>query len=234
MIRWWVVLLLPLSCMGCRSTDNNYSPYGPTCVPPPGTGAIGTPYYQPPGVPPQNGQVPGCPQPAQGYPGYGQPYQAVPQTQIPQYTPPAGTSSWNPGMNAAESTNPEMANSNLWNSSSMTTSPASPTVAASGHRTQPRRSGELVNSDLQLRRNENLSWHDGVQQASAGYYGGPVDQAQYVAPPYSGVANTPVGQYGVPSYGTEYVLDPYATSQGPYATESIGSAATGSRWTPRR
>ena len=247
----WFTLFIPLllvQLVGCRSPYNIYAPYGPQCVPPPPTGAVGQPYYAPP------------------YGGY---QSQVPGQPLLGQQPPANSQSsvfidggWSSSTYAAA---PTSSPPGLYTSPPPTSSPRTPMI-------QPRPSGQLLASGVpaRLQRNDNLNWGtrtstpSGVAQASTfpsvppstavadttpqlGAAAPP--QPQY-APPVPSVVRPPSNGYAGPVeyaaptyYPNEYVLDPYrgipyggevVTYVDPYSAESVGSVANvPADWAPR-
>jgi hypothetical protein len=238
MTRWLLLIPLAMAAAGCRAPGNMYAPYGPTCVPPPGTGALGAPYYQ---------------APTYGAP-YGAPYGAYPSATVPSDRIPMIPGA--PGMGVSGSPlyagsapvaiSPYMANEGAWASGAqVVTLPPPPGGSSTRQPLQPRPSGELVASGAQFSRNENLRWGSQIQQASVAVphsgsrptvasasYDGPVRPS---AAPSGVIYDTPV-EYAAPTYyPNEYVLDPYAATYGPYAAQPAGAVArTAPEWAPRR
>ncbi len=243
MVRWSVFLLLVGSTCSCRSPYNIYAPYGPQCVPPPATGTVGQPYYQP------NYQT----SPYGAYPGYPATPCANPYSTGSTQTFPAPAVSQQPPF--SQST--YIDNQGGWSSSYPYPSSA---VSPSSVATNPRPSGQFFSSNAasQIRENAQLPWTGNVL-ASGTYgnsgsvianpipvYGEPGTMATYASPVRpSIVRSTQTASYDAPLvyqppayYGNDYAL-PYSTPAGTTipATESYGATSTMSAnttWVPRR
>lgn len=245
MTRWSIFLLLVGVGCGCRSPYNIYAPYGPQCVPPPATGTVGQPYYQPN---PYGQTSPyGQPNPYGTYPGYPT-YPQYPYSTgaAPTYPPP--TVSQQPSFSQSS----YIPDQNGWSSTASYNAPSSSGSAVG----QPRPSGQFLTSNLaqNLRQNDQLPWSSSrgsngvmadaiptvINSSVDPIYGSPIRP--------SIVRSNQVATYEPPTayqapiyYDQDYVLDPYANAVSttmpanyidPYGGN--GTIAATSGWSSRR
>lgn len=229
------LLLVGLTC-SCRSPYNIYAPYGPQCVPPPATGTIGQPYYQP------NYQPYYPASPYGTYQGYPAP---TPYSTGATPTYPAPTA----GVLPSTYSQPAYAgNQGGWSSSLPYGSWSDNSTSVAVH---PRPSGQFFssNSASQLRINEQLPWTGNVRASgsyanSSNVIADPIPAyydanavATYATPIRPSIVRSQATSYEAPVvyetpayYGTDYGVEPsYNAAIGTTDVISAGPA-----WTPRR